>query len=110
MKKSLLSLVALAFLTTSCNSENQKAEAKKNFVAACTSKMQSDFGDAPAMREQIKTFCECSADRIMETFTESELRKLDTNPDDPGLNAKRDEAIRPCREAFIQTAAAPGGN
>ncbi len=104
MKKVLLSLAALAVLTAGCNSGNQKAEAKKNFISACTTKMQGDFGDAPAMREQIKTFCECSADRIMDSFTESEIKKLDTNPDDPGLNAKRDEAIRPCREAFIQSA------
>ncbi len=106
MKNLFLSLSALALLATGCSSATNEAEAKKNFVDACITTMQRDFGDAPAMQEQIKTYCECSADKILESFTQSELRTLDTNPDNPGLNAKRDAATAPCRETFIQNASA----
>lgn len=93
MKKLLLGLVAIATVSlVSC--QPSKDELRKTFMESCEKSASGQGVSA----EMAKSYCECSADKVLASFSNDELKKIGKNNLDAESTKKMMEVIQPCIE------------
>lgn len=104
MKKIILSCFALvcgATLLTSCAPSKEKV--KETFVTSCVNSVP---GSIP--KDAAKQYCECSADKLLEKYSVTEVMKMEEKikSGDEKVKTEMMTAIQPCIDELTQKVSA----
>lgn len=101
MKKIFTHTVILLSATffTSCSGAVDSL-VRTNFIKSCKEQTPTEMNDQ--QKASFSKYCECSADKVIESMTLSELQEFDKNPNNitQEQQAKLMEVVKPCMEAL----------
>ncbi len=104
MKKTLLSLAALALLMTSCTPDAERAKIKKDFAESCLSSAQQSFRNSGSQASKeidqlLKDYCECSGEKVVSGLKDEEIKEIEK--DKNAISQSRLlELAQPCTDEF----------
>lgn len=97
--KSIIYTVSAVFLISGCT-DFEARTIKKNYVSACTAAMTENMPHSD--QDKNEDFCRCLYDQTARLYDSKEdwigeLKKMESQPENPGFSAKTDHAASLCR-------------